>query len=398
MLERMVYGYVKSPYRALLRAAGCELGDVKALVAGEGVEGALERLAGAGVYITLDEFKGRTPAVRGSQRFTFREEEFDNPLVPCHFSVRSGGTRSPGTVVKVNLSFITDRAVSTALALHAHGLERADHVIWLVPGVTQMLIYARLGRPPLAWFYPVRPLPAVIRAGSWYLAALSRLSSARLPVAAYLDLMDPGRLAAWLAARLHHSRQVCVTTYASSAVRVADAARERGISLDGVTFITLGEPFTEGKRRLLAGAGARPLVRYAITEAGILGYQCAEPRTADDVHLFTDAYAVVQRRCPVGADGLTVGAFLLTSLLPNAPKILVNVESGDHGVMTRHPCGCGLERRGDDVCADGSAPDSGRGTACPVRRQRGGLPGRGRGESRHSPARAHHQPAGGCRR
>jgi hypothetical protein len=341
-VEQMIYGHPRSPYLQLLRAAGCESGDLTTLVEREGLDGALIRLTDAGVYVTFDEFKGRKEAVRGSQRFAFAEADFDNPRVPHHFEVRSGGTRGPGTVVKVNLDFIGERAVSTAVALAAHRLEQADHVIWLMAGVTQMLIYAKLGRAPIAWFYPLKPLAFDLHAGSWFMAALSRLSATRLPLPAFLDLMDPGTLAVWLGMRLREGRRLCVTTYASSAVRVAEAARARGIGLDGVSFITLGEPFTEAKRRALEAAGAQTLVRFAFTEAGIIGYQCATPQAPDDLHCFTDNFGLVQRRRAVGGEQIMVDALLVTSLLPSAPKILLNVESGDHGILTQKPCGCSL--------------------------------------------------------
>jgi hypothetical protein len=39
---------------------------------------------------------------------------------------------------------------------------------------------------------------------------------------------------------------------------------------------------------------------------------------------------------------VTVEAFLLTSLLPSAPKVLFNMETGDFGVVTDRQCGCPL--------------------------------------------------------
>jgi hypothetical protein len=41
-----------------------------------------------------------------------------------------------------------------------------------------------------------------------------------------------------------------------------------------------------------------------------------------------------------------VDAFLFTSLLPSAPKVLLNVESGDYGIVERRDCGCGLAALG----------------------------------------------------
>jgi hypothetical protein len=46
LVRRAVYERADSPYRALLREAGCELGDLARLVQGEGVEGALRPFGG----------------------------------------------------------------------------------------------------------------------------------------------------------------------------------------------------------------------------------------------------------------------------------------------------------------------------------------------------------------
>jgi len=59
------------------------------------------------------------------------------------------------------------------------------------------------------------------------------------------------------------------------------------------------------------------------------------------VHLFRDAHAVVQRE-----SGAQKGAFLLSSLLLSTPKIFLNAELGDHGVLERRRCGCPLDGLG----------------------------------------------------
>ena len=82
LAERAIFAEPRSPYRRLLAAAGCEVGDLRRLVAEEGLEGALTRLAASGVYVTFDEFKGRRPIVRGSTRIECRAEDFDNPGCP----------------------------------------------------------------------------------------------------------------------------------------------------------------------------------------------------------------------------------------------------------------------------------------------------------------------------
>jgi hypothetical protein len=340
--ERAVYRHTRSPYLRLLRNAGCEYGDLKTLVAQHGLDGALSRLAASGVYVTFDEFKGRREAVRGSQRFTFRDTDFDNPAAAAHLVLHSGGTRGPATAVRTSLDFITERAVSAALAFRAHGLQDHDHVLWLTSGITATLMYARLGRAPLVWFYPVAPLSPAVRTGSQYLLALSRLAGRPLSGPVFHDLAEPAGMAARLAAWLGAGRKLIVTTYSSSAARLAAAAQAQGLDLRGVCFLTLGEPFTEAKRRVVEASGAQTLVSYGFAEGGIVGFGCATPREADDVHVFTGCYGLAQRRRPAGDDGPEVRALLVTSLLPSSPKILLNVETGDYGVVETRACGCSM--------------------------------------------------------
>jgi hypothetical protein len=66
LARRTIYGNPRTPYLRLLALAGCEYGDLERLVKQEGVEGALRILYRHGVYLTVDEFKGRRPATRGN--------------------------------------------------------------------------------------------------------------------------------------------------------------------------------------------------------------------------------------------------------------------------------------------------------------------------------------------
>ena len=96
-LERVVVNNPRSPYRRLFEYAGCELGDVRHSVQQHGLEGALQRLQQAGVYLTYEEFKGGRETVRGSKRFHLQEQDFDNPLVRAQLISRSGGTTGRST-------------------------------------------------------------------------------------------------------------------------------------------------------------------------------------------------------------------------------------------------------------------------------------------------------------
>jgi hypothetical protein len=68
LARRAIYAQPHSPYRALLEHVGCEPPDLARLVRDEGLDGALLELLGKGVYLTIDEFKGRRPVERGSLR------------------------------------------------------------------------------------------------------------------------------------------------------------------------------------------------------------------------------------------------------------------------------------------------------------------------------------------
>lgn len=339
MVARYVYGYPPSPYLRLLRMAGCEFGDLRALVEREGVEGALGKLAAAGVYVTFDELKGRQPIVRGSTSFTVRERDFDTPGVRAHFEAYTGGSGGAPSVIRTNLRYIADLAWDTAAALQAHGVGQVDHVVWLTAGVKVMLTYSALGRPPLAWVYSTRPLPFKIWAGAWLLGALGQLAGFPLPRPRYADLQAPAGLARWLA---EHQRPLCVTAYASSAVRVCLAAAELGLPLNHVTFVTLGEPFTTAKETIVRRTGARTLVRYAFNEGGIVGYACVNPSSPDDLHLMSHAHPVIRHRRQLNRTGETVEALLVTSLRERPPKVLINAETGDTAELETRACDCPL--------------------------------------------------------
>lgn len=341
MADRMIFRHPGSPYRRLLEAAGCEPGDFRALVACEGVEGALTRLAEAGIYVTYDEFKGRREAVRGSRRFDFAEAEFGNPAVAPHYEVRTSGTRGVPSPVPRGLAYTAEQAGLESLALDAHGVVRPDHVLWQLNPIT-LLAYAKLAHPTIGWFYPLQPLPLKARLGGRYLALLCRLAGRRFPSPTFADLGDPLPLARWLADRAMAGTDVCVTAFVSAAVRLAVAARAAGVSLRGVWFIAHGEPLTEARLRAMETSGAGVIARYGTVEIGTIAFGCADPRAPDDVHVFGDRFGLIRRPRAVADSGPSVDALLLTSLFRAAPKILLNVETGDYGILERRACRCRL--------------------------------------------------------
>jgi hypothetical protein len=107
-----------------------------------------------------------------------------------------------------------------------------------------------------------------------------------------------------------------------------------------------GEPPTPAKVKAIESSGARWMPFYPISEVGHVGFGCSRPLDGNDLHFFRDALALIQFPRKVPGTEMTVDAFNFTTLLPTAPKLLLNVESDDYGVIERRSCGCPLESYG----------------------------------------------------
>ena len=206
------------------------------------------------------------------------------------------------------------------------------------------MIYARLGRAPRRWFSQIdgrsSQLSFKYRAGTELMLRYGCLFGRRLPQPEFVPIYGAEKVARWIAELKRASRSACVTTFASSAVRVCDEAQRSGFDIRGAVFITIGEPLTAARRKIIEAAGARAVCRYAITEAGILGYACGDPRDVDDVHLLKTNLAMIQAKRSVLHDSNVVEATYVTALLPVAPKILINVETGDYASLQKRNCSC----------------------------------------------------------
>ena len=101
-----VFDQESSPYQSLLREARCEYGDIESGVGKDGVEATLRSLFQAGVYLTIDELKGRKTVRRGQTEIALRPDMLRAPRASYHLPASSGGSRSAGTPVLIDLSFI----------------------------------------------------------------------------------------------------------------------------------------------------------------------------------------------------------------------------------------------------------------------------------------------------
>jgi hypothetical protein len=79
---------------------------------------------------------------------------------------------------------------------------------------------------------------------------------------------------------------------------------------------------------------------------GSIGSGCVHPVDGNDLHFLKDGLALIQYPHQVTSSGITVDAFCFTTLLPSAPKLMLNVESDDYGVIETRACGCPLEAYG----------------------------------------------------
>ncbi|HXJ80585.1 MAG TPA: hypothetical protein VMS64_18140 [Candidatus Methylomirabilis sp.] len=350
LLEHAVYGHPPSPYRRLLGMAGCELGDVRALLRDKGLEGALRDLRAAGVYVTFEEFKGRTPIVRNGVSIPVTAGDFDNPSARRDFALQTGGSTGPATLVSHDLDYLAAIAPYALLTNEAHGTQGAPMACWrsFLPGTALRGILERwcFGQPTARWFSPQgwRDSRHWVRyaLATRYMMFWMRQAGIHVPTPEVVRLERADVVARWAHDTARRHGPCLLSAPASSAVRVCRAATETGLDLTGVVFRVGGEPMTPAKAEIIAGTGARHVPSYSMVEAHAIGRGCARPAHLGDVHLMHDAYALITASHPIGDSGLTVPAFNLTSLLDRTPKVLLNVQSDDYGVIEERSCGCAL--------------------------------------------------------
>jgi hypothetical protein len=355
LLAQGVYAYEASPYRPLLDRAGVELGDVRRLVRDEGVEGALGRLFDAGIRVSLEEFKGRRPIVRGDLELTVTADDFDNPLATRHFDRMSGGSRGIPRRVSTDFRLLAHEAAYHRLFLDALGLAGRPTAVWSAAppesaGLRTVLRHVKAGERVDRWLIRT-PLPPGLRRFSTermlrYTVAMSRrFGPGSLAFPEHVPLDEAPAVAHWLAAQVAAGRPAWLDTNASAGVRVCAAASSEGLDLSGTLLRFGGEPYTPAKAEIVAGTGARAVCHYSMAELGRIGFACATPAAPDDVHLLTDKLGFLQRPRALEG-GVTVAALHLTTLLASCPKLMLNVEIDDYGTIESRSCGCPLGELG----------------------------------------------------
>jgi hypothetical protein len=359
LAEKGIFNYSQSPYLPLLEAKNIGLADMKSLVEKEGLENALRALQAEGVYFTVDEFKGKTQVNRNGVRFTCSEAMFDNPYLRYAYEVRSGATRSAGTRIRIDFDYLRQRSLYDAFLLDLHGCLTAPIANWFpvypgAPGINSSLRFAHIGNPVRRWFSQVDEHQVRVnwekRFGTKMIFAVHRLAQSPLAKPEYAGLHDAQRVAKWTAEALQESERCVVYTFASSAVRVCNAAIDLNLNLKGAKFFVTGEPLTEQKKKEIEAAGGAAVPVYGISEAGVIAAGCGRPHpVADHCHLYKDSTAIIRHQQVVPNFDISLDAYLFTTLLYESPKLLLNVGMGDFGDLSSGPCGCPFGDLGFDT-------------------------------------------------
>lgn len=348
-----VFDQESSPYQALLREARCEYGDIESGVSKDGVEATLRSLFQAGVYLTIDELKGRKTVRRGQTEIALLPHMLRAPRASYHLPASSGGSRSAGTPVLIDLSFIRACASNAAVCFASRDGRDWRKASWESPGAGlrfRIVKYAGFGDPPAASFSFFDPnsdrIPSYFR---WNLRAMawsSPLSGRPLPRPVHAPLTDPTPLAHWLRDTLRAGETPHLFTFPGAAVTLCRWATDHDVDIAGARFTISGEPVTAARIASMKAAGVVPIPRYGTMEVGAIGYGCEHGEHPDDVHLLTDMHGMIQAGADGEAAGLPEKALLITGLHPQSPFVMLNVSMGDQAEMAERRCGCGLEAAG----------------------------------------------------
>ncbi len=352
-VKRHVYDNLSSPYLPLLQKARCSYDDMVYEVRRNGIEALLRLLLDSGVRVSFDEFKGHKPLHRGGDEYRLKNADFDNPLSSPGVKVKTGGTSGRPIHSNLYLDFLADRACYDQFLFNMLDIYDAPLVLWYpkLPastGISNSLRYAKIGHPPDRWFS--MQTDSGIHSGfknsltNLAIVWLSRLTKTPLPRPQALNLSRIGVIVDWIIeTRKRHTRCV-VQCYVSQAVRICQAAMQREVDLEGTIFIVGSEPLTEAKHTEIEKMHARVFPRYQATEIGSVATGCGQPSEVGELHLHSDTIAMIQTDTP-RVEGAPK-PFYLTSFLNTAPKIMINVELGDSGIVQNRRCGCLLDEIG----------------------------------------------------
>jgi hypothetical protein len=352
--ERGIFGWDRSPYRRMFELADCEFGDLCQEVRRQGLEPTLKSLREAGVYVTFEEFKGRVPIVRDGKEIAAVPEDFDNPFISRYYQMSTGGSTGKARQVAMDIDHLVVPAITHLVVDSIHGFDGIPTAMWFegLPGNGLGSVLSRVPGQitPERWFTPVVgphvSVPRRFRLAERGILAVARAAGGRFPMPEPVMLDRADVIAQWMGETLEKHGSCALRTMVSRALRVCIAAQEMGIDLTGAIVSAGGEPPTEAKVRAITRTGARFISGYHFTEAGPIALACTKPAGEDDLHFMEHHLALIQHPRPVPGFDMDVESFHFTTVLPTAPKLLLNVEIDDYGVIEERSCGCPFEELG----------------------------------------------------
>lgn len=353
LMRDAVFQAPANPYQSLFNWAGCEYGDLAAGVRADGLETTLESLRKAGVYVLHDEYKGKRPIQRGSFQLEVTPDDFANPNYRGTLSTMSSGSRSRGTVTSQSTEYLVYREAQEQVFLEELGISRRKHIRMssILPstgGIRRGLLMEKRGCPVDKWF----ALGGTFRESGHYqvVTRLLMLEARMLGVPAtlptFLPQNDFAPVAQWLARRKSEGFDCMLSAGVSNGVRVAAAAAESGLDISGTLIRAHGEALTDAKRSAMEAVGAKPYSGYTISELGKIGGSCLHMTSGNGAHVSRDAMALISYPKKAPLTDVEVESLMLTTLLPFAPTVVVNVEMDDSGVLAPAKCDCTLTRIG----------------------------------------------------
>jgi hypothetical protein len=189
-------------------------------------------------------------------------------------------------------------------------------------------------------------LPPRYRWSGWLVRLGGVLAGRAVPLPEYAPTDRPEAVLSWMAETIRAGRTPHLWTFPSSAVRLAQEAAATGWSLEGLQLTLGGEPITPARLEALRRLGAQVLPSYSGMEAISLAGGCLAPEAADEVHYFSDLYALVQPERQGPRHGAPPLSLWLSTLRPTAPVLLINGSLGDQAILGERACGCPLEQPG----------------------------------------------------
>ncbi len=353
LLKKGIFENKKSPYLKLFKLSRCGYEDVERMVRRDGLEAALHSLREDGVYLSLEEFKGKRAVERRGVSFEFTDRDFINPCITSFYRVKSGGSRSLGTKTEINLEFLKKRSVYYPLMIKMFGLEDSALGIWfpgppLGAGLIPFLQFAKAGKVADKWFTPTQ-LYFSRKIGLRIMSFIMSAQNKRFPYPQYTSIAGLHHVLDWMSGAKRSHKGLVFLTYPSLAVRICELAAEKKIDIANTKFWLVGEPISEAKAGVIQSQMCSIIPIYAFMELGLLAFGCPDRQYVESVHLAKDTLAMIQHKRYIPALSTHLDVFLFSSIMPSSPKILLNIENGDYGIVDKKPCGCIAGEIGLDI-------------------------------------------------